>query len=156
VAAILALRELGYEAHPLGGRLPPAPAEGEGGAGGAGGAAPRGERKPRGPEAFFALGGDGSEGGRAGAGADGLLDKDFGFGTFPAGADGATRDALGLLAGRFGRAGAAEREYEAPWRAHGGAAPPAEAPPLPPPRTKWTRRVPHPVLIGHAASLTPY
>ena len=26
----------------------------------------------------------------------------------------------------------------------------------PPPRTKWTRRVPHPVLSGHAASLTPY
>ena len=26
----------------------------------------------------------------------------------------------------------------------------------PPPRTKWTRRFPHPVLIGHAASLTPY
>ena len=26
----------------------------------------------------------------------------------------------------------------------------------PPPRTKWTRRVTHPVLIGHAASLTPY
>jgi len=26
----------------------------------------------------------------------------------------------------------------------------------PPPRTKWTRRVPHPVLNGHAASLTPY
>jgi hypothetical protein len=27
------------------------------------------------------------------------------------------------------------------------------APPPPPsPRTKWTRRVPHPVLIGHAAS----
>ena len=25
----------------------------------------------------------------------------------------------------------------------------------PPPRTKWTRRVPHPVLIGHAASITP-
>jgi len=24
----------------------------------------------------------------------------------------------------------------------------------PPPRTKWTRRVPHPVLIGHAASLS--
>jgi len=24
----------------------------------------------------------------------------------------------------------------------------------PPPRTKWTRRVPHPVLIGHAASRT--
>ena len=28
--------------------------------------------------------------------------------------------------------------------------------PPPPPRTKWTRRAPHPVLIGHAASLTPY
>jgi len=27
-------------------------------------------------------------------------------------------------------------------------------PPPPPPRTKWTRRVPHPVLIGHAASLS--
>ena len=26
-------------------------------------------------------------------------------------------------------------------------------PPPPPSRTKWTRRVPHPVLIGHAASL---
>ena len=26
----------------------------------------------------------------------------------------------------------------------------------PPPRTKWTRRVPHPVQIGHAAYLTPY
>ena len=25
---------------------------------------------------------------------------------------------------------------------------------IPPPRTKWTRRVPHPVLIGHAASLS--
>ena len=26
-------------------------------------------------------------------------------------------------------------------------------PPPPPPRTKWTRRVPHPVLIGHAVCL---
>jgi len=32
----------------------------------------------------------------------------------------------------------------------------AGLPPPPPRRTKWTRRVPHPVLIGHAASLTPY
>ena len=32
---------------------------------------------------------------------------------------------------------------------------PSEPPP-PPPRTKWTRRVPHPVLIGHAASLGRY
>jgi len=30
------------------------------------------------------------------------------------------------------------------------------APPPPPSRTKWTRRVPHLVLIGHATSLTPY
>jgi hypothetical protein len=29
-------------------------------------------------------------------------------------------------------------------------------PPSPPLRTNRTRRVPHPVLIGHAASLTPY
>ena len=28
----------------------------------------------------------------------------------------------------------------------------AACPPPPPPRTKWTRRVPHPVLSGHAAS----
>jgi hypothetical protein len=28
--------------------------------------------------------------------------------------------------------------------------------PPPPPRTKWLRRVPHPALIGRAASLTPY
>ena len=35
---------------------------------------------------------------------------------------------------------------------------PGERAQAPPPlsRTKWTRRVPHPVLIGHAASLTPY
>ena len=35
----------------------------------------------------------------------------------------------------------------------------AQPPPPPPPpcsRTRWTRRVPHPVLIGHAASLTRY
>jgi len=37
------------------------------------------------------------------------------------------------------------------------AAPLARNPPPPPPsRTKWTRRVPHPVLIGHVASFTPY
>jgi len=32
-----------------------------------------------------------------------------------------------------------------------GAATPGLPPPPPPPRTKWTRLVPHPVLIGHAA-----
>ena len=33
----------------------------------------------------------------------------------------------------------------------------ASLPPPPPPfRTKWTRRVPHQVLTGHAASLTPF
>ena len=31
---------------------------------------------------------------------------------------------------------------------------PFEPPPPSPPRSKWTRRVPHPVLIGHAASLS--
>jgi hypothetical protein len=40
-----------------------------------------------------------------------------------------------------------------PIRFRHSAAPP---PPTPPSRTKWTRRVHHPVLIGHAASLTPY
>ena len=47
-----------------------------------------------------------------------------------------------------GRADAGAQPAEMP-----GGAPP---PPPPPPRTKWTRRVPHHVLIGHAASLTPY
>jgi flagellar biosynthesis GTPase FlhF len=37
--------------------------------------------------------------------------------------------------------------------AAGGAAADGGTPP-PSPRTKWTRRVPHPVLIGHAASLS--
>jgi len=32
----------------------------------------------------------------------------------------------------------------------------AERHEFPPPRTKWTRRVPHPVIIGHVASLTPF
>ena len=50
---------------------------------------------------------------------------------------------LSVIAGDAGVA-AAERTQRT---ARGGA---------PPPRTKWTRRVPHPVLIGHAASLTPY
>jgi len=35
----------------------------------------------------------------------------------------------------------------------GGCAAFAQVDPPPPSRTKWTRRVPHPVLIGHAASL---
>ena len=69
-----------------------------------------------------------------------------------AGADAGRRDARGLHAqlrrlhdtGHLGLAGR-RRQLAVP--------PP---PPPPPPRTKWTRRVPHPVLIGHAASLTPY
>ena len=40
--------------------------------------------------------------------------------------------------------------FERTLRVRLGASPP------PPPRTKRTRRVPHPVLIGHAAPLTPY
>jgi len=38
----------------------------------------------------------------------------------------------------------------------GQAAQHQQAPPPPLPRTKWTHRVPLLVLIGHAASLTPY
>ena len=41
-------------------------------------------------------------------------------------------------------------------RARRAAPPVGAAGEHPPPRTKWTRRVPHPVLIGHAASPTPY
>jgi len=59
-------------------------------------------------------------------------------------------------------AAATERAWAA-WRDEAGLAPSAQsagagrgAPPPPPSRTKWTRRVLHPVLIGHAASLTPY
>jgi len=39
-------------------------------------------------------------------------------------------------------------------RGGGGGGGGRAAPPPPPPRTKWTRRVPHLVLIGHAASLS--
>jgi len=43
------------------------------------------------------------------------------------------------------------------WRGAGGPPRGRGAPPPPPhPRTKWTRRVSHPVLIEHAASLAPY
>ena len=34
--------------------------------------------------------------------------------------------------------------------------PSSHRPPNRVPSGNWTRRVPHPVLIGHAASLTPY
>jgi len=47
-------------------------------------------------------------------------------------------------------------EGEPQWRALAVALPraaPAVSPP-PPPRNEWTRRVPHPVLVGHAASLS--
>ena len=50
------------------------------------------------------------------------------------------------------RLGPPVRTAAAPAARRAGALPP---PPLLP-RTKWSRRVPHPVLIGHAASLTPY
>ena len=43
------------------------------------------------------------------------------------------------------------RHAAQPTRVRGSRPPP----PPPPPRTEWTRRVPHPVLIGHAASPRP-
>ena len=48
--------------------------------------------------------------------------------------------------------GTRKLSFEQPSRAHSACESHLPAPP----RTKWTRRVPHPVLIGHAASLTPY
>ena len=59
----------------------------------------------------------------------------------------------GMALRRARDAAGARAAYEAAARARPVPPPP---PPPPPPRTKWTRRVPHPVLIGHAASLTPY
>jgi len=59
--------------------------------------------------------------------------------------------------GRAAARGAEQKQKAWPSRYEGallsfavGAGPP------PPPRTNRTRRVLHPVLIGHAASLTPY
>jgi hypothetical protein len=62
---------------------------------------------------------------------------------------------FGLL-GRGVRAGGAAAPHDvvdSPGAVPHGGVPPA---PPPPSRTKWTRRVPHPVLIGHAASVAPY
>jgi len=57
---------------------------------------------------------------------------------------------------RRSTAGSAARD--GPWRGAGGSSSTSRAAfplgGLAPPRTKWTRRVPHPVLIGHAASLS--
>jgi hypothetical protein len=62
-----------------------------------------------------------------------------------------SRGGPGPRGDRGPRARAPRRRGYAPGRA----SPRAAAPP-PVLRTKWTRRVPHPVLTGHAASLTPY
>ena len=89
----------------------------------------------------------------AGAGAGALLLVD----------SGRQRDAVG---GRRCGAGAARGRQRGarrraprrcvPRRRGGGGGAPPPPPPPSPPRTNRTRRVPHPVLIGHAASLTPY
>ena len=58
----------------------------------------------------------------------------------------------------WGRA-CVRRRPRVPWAHHAAGAyswAKGSAPRAPPPRTKWTRRVPHPVLSGYAASLTPY
>ena len=64
----------------------------------------------------------------------------------PGAIGGALRTGLGMLQAFAVASAGTEQPHPARWL------PP---PPTPPPRTKWTRRVPHPVLIGHAASLTP-
>jgi hypothetical protein len=71
-------------------------------------------------------------------------------------ADERCRPARAPFLGRRSPAGSSPREGagRTPRAAAGAGAPLTGRPP--PPRTKWTRRVPHPVLIGHAASLTPY
>jgi len=53
----------------------------------------------------------------------------------------------------FTRVQRADLFEQAPARA---VSPPTPPTPRPSARTNWTRPVPHPVLIGHAASLTPY
>ena len=75
---------------------------------------------------------------------------------------GADAGGLPLGAGFFARRAAAARAREAvearEWHRVLAVVDLMGNPPSPPPllRTKWTRRVPHPVLIGRAASLTPY
>ena len=63
----------------------------------------------------------------------------------------------GFCGGPCGRAQVYGRLYEeggARVQSHSWGSPGAAYGVSPPPRTKWTRRVPHPVLIGHAAALS--
>ena len=85
-------------------------------------------------------------GGGAGSGADGAAESSA-QGAVWAEAEAEAEAEADADSGGGGVRGAAERALEL-----------MQALPPPPPssRTKWTRRVPHPVLIGHAASLTPY
>jgi hypothetical protein len=62
--------------------------------------------------------------------------------------DRAGAGATGGIAVAAGPAAAKHAPPDARWRQADW----PDAPPPPPPRTKWTRRVLHPVLIGHAAS----
>ena len=79
--------------------------------------------------------------------------------SWAAGAESAIRGAAAALCAL--RCGAAAAGAGATTINCGGAPPPAgelggadAAAVPPPPRTKWTRRVPHPVLTGHAASFS--
>ena len=72
---------------------------------------------------------------------------------FSAGAAGATAAAPNSR--RNAAAGTASEPAQRR-RGRGARAPTSSSVFAPPPRTKWTRRVPHTVLSGHAASLTPY
>ena len=71
--------------------------------------------------------------------------------------------AVGLVLGGGGARGLAHlgvlramEDLNIPVDFIGGTSQVLRPPPPLSPGTKWTRRVPHPVLIGHAASLTPY
>jgi ABC-type multidrug transport system fused ATPase/permease subunit len=55
--------------------------------------------------------------------------------------------------GRVSQRGSIAYVAQEPWILNASLRDNVLPPPRPPPRTKWTRRVPHPVLIGHAASL---
>jgi hypothetical protein len=94
------------------------------------------------------------EGAGADAGGDAAMAEADGGTAASAGGSASRPDAAPHSDGAAGRAGAALDVGDGPLlRLLLRLAVAVSPPPSPPPRTKWTRRVPHSVLIGHAASL---